>query len=287
MRLGSHPVVQLTYRGRLVRVAAMVTGAFGGRLLRSSDGIARLAVLSVTFFALAAPAAHATLRVANHNDPAGDPTLMTYRLLASGSPTPIVPDFALADGADRSFGVAAGTYTFQALLPSGWQVAAIQCLGRGFPGEFTIDVPNGRVTAVHQDKTHEQTCAFTNRRVSGSGGGGSGVAPSVPPSEVAKVVLPKGPALVRVRAGRGFASATVRITRRSVIRCQLLRGTHVVGTTRVTHSPGTYTVRVALTRSSLRALRGRGLKRTTLTLKVVVVAGKATHVFRYRALVRL
>lgn len=268
----------------------MLTRTFGGGGPRPPARIARLAVLSLTFFALAAPGAQATLRVVNHNDPAGDPTLMTYRLLKAPGTTPYVPDFTLADGADRSFGVIAGTYTFQALLPSGWQVAAITCVGRGFAGEFTIDVANGRVTAIHQDKTHEQTCAFTNRRVPASGGQtppSSAVSPSVPPSEVSKVTLPKGPALLRVRAGRAFVSATIRISRRSVIRCQLLRGTRVVGTARVVHKPGTYAVPVRLNPRSRRELRARGLKQTILTLKVVVVAGKATHVFRYRALVRL
>jgi hypothetical protein len=268
----------------------MSSSALNGQMLRRSARVARLAVLSAMLFAFAAPSAHATLRVVNHNDPAGDPTVITYRLLQPPNPTPLVPDFPLADGASRSFGVNPGTYVFQALPPAGWHVTDIQCVGRGFAGEFTIDIPNGSVTAVHQDKTHEQTCTFTNSRVSSSSSSppSSGIAPSVPPSEVAKVKLPTGPALLRVRVGVGFASATVRVTQRSVIRCQLLRGRHVVGTARVTHRPGTYTVRVNVTRRQLRAMRARGLKRITLTLKVVTVgANKATHVFRYRALVRL
>lgn len=252
-----------------------------------------MAVLSAAIFALAAPSAHATLRVVSHNDPAGDPTLMTYRLLQPPSPTPLVPDFPLADGASRSFGVKPGTYVFQALPPAGWHVEAIQCIGRGFPGEFTVDVPNGSVTVVHQDSLHEQTCTFTDGKVSNpsnpsSAPPSSPIAPLVPPSEVAKVKLPRGPALVRVIVGRGFATATVRVTRRSVIKCQLLRGTRVVGATRVTHRPGTYSIRVALTTRQLQALRRQGLKRVTLTLKVVTVAdNKSTRVFRFRALVRL
>jgi hypothetical protein len=268
----------------------MRLGAFAGRSTRRSAGMMRLAVLSATMFALAAPSAHATLRVVNHNDPAGDPTLMGYRLLQPPSPTPLVPDFQLADGASRSFGVTPGTYTLQALPPAGWHVAAIQCVGRNHAGEFTIDVANGSVTAVHEDKTHEQTCTFTNSRVSTSPSvpPPSAISPSVPPSEVSRVKLPTGPALLRVKVGRGFASATVRITRRSVIKCQLLRGTHVVGTSRVTHRPETYSVRVALSSRQMRLLRRAGLKRVVLTLKVVTVAdNKATHVFRYRALVRL
>jgi hypothetical protein len=271
----------------------MLTGAPGGRLHRSPARIARLAVLCFTFFAVMAPGAHATLRVVNHNDPAGDPTLITYRL-STPERSPLVPDFTLGDGASTSFGVDPDiyghTFIIQALPPTGWKVEAIQCLGSGFAGEFTYDLANGRVTTVHQDKSHEQTCSFTNGRVSSSGGGSpppSGISPSVLPSEASKVSVPKGPALLRVRVGRGFASATVRITRRSVIRCQLLRGTRVVGSARVVHNAGTYVVRVALNPRSRRQLRARGLKQTTLTLKVVVVAGKATHVFRYRALVRL
>jgi hypothetical protein len=268
----------------------MLCSAFNGGMLRRSVRVARLAVLSAMLLAFAAPSAHATLRVVNHNDPAGDPTLITYRLLQPPSTTPLVPDFQLADHADRSFGVGPGTYVFQALLPDRWHVTDIQCVGRGFAGEFAIDIPNGRVTAVHQDKTHEQTCTFTNSRVASSSTSppSSGISPSVPPSEAAKVKLPTGPALLRVKVGVGFAAATVRVTQRSVIRCQLLRGTRVVGTARVTHRPGTYSVRVDITRRQLRAMRHRGLKRITLTLKVVTVgANKATHVFRYRALVRL
>jgi hypothetical protein len=253
--------------------------------------IALLALLSVAFFATAAPGARATLRVVNHNDPAGDPTPITYRLLRSGEPLPSVPDFPLGDREDRGFGVSAGTWTFQALPPPGWQVAAIDCVGRDFAGEFTIDVANGRVTAVHQDDAHEQTCSFTNRRVPAPGGQtppSSGVSPSVPPSEQSKVVLPQGPALLGVTAGRGFASATVRITRRSTIRCQLLRrGTRVVGAARVVRRAGTHEVRVKLKPRIRRRMRARGLERVMLTLRVVVTDKKAKQVFRFRALVRL
>lgn len=252
--------------------------------------IALLAVVGLAFFATAAPGARATLRVANHNDPAGDPTPIYYRLLRSGEPLASVPDFPLGDGEDRSFGVSPGTWTLQALPPAGWQVAAIECVGRDFDGEFTIDVANGRVTAVHQDTTHEQTCAFTNRRVSAGGQTppSSGVSPSVPPSERPKVVFPRGPALLRVIAGRGFVSATVRITRRSKIRCQLLRrGTRVVGAARVVRRAGTHDVRVAIAPRKRRRMRDRGLERVMVTLRVVVADKKAKRVFRYRALVRI
>jgi hypothetical protein len=264
---------------------------FACNVYRLPVRIALLAVVSLACFAAAAPDARATLEVTNHNNPAGDPTPTTYRLLRSGEPIASVPDFPLKDGKSRSFGVSPGTWTFQALPAPGWQVAAINCTGRGFAGEFAIDVPNGRVTAVHQDDTHEQFCTFTNRRASAPGGQtqpGSGVSPSVPASELPKVVLPEGPALLGVKAGRGFASATVRITRRSEIRCQLLRrGTRVVGAARVVRRAGTHVIRVKLKRRIRRRMRARGLERVNLTLRVVVANKDATDVFRFGALVRL
>jgi hypothetical protein len=234
----------------------------------------------------AAPAAQATLRVVNHIEPAGDPTAITYRL-SSTTQSPLVPDFALVDGEYKSFGPVPGTYIVQALVPAGWQVGDIQCVGP-IPANFAIDIPNGRVTIVHTQNA-EQTCAFTNRRAATSSGQppGTGVAPFVPSSEVSKVALPKKPALLRVRSGRRYASATVRISRRSVIKAQLLSGKRVIGTTRVVHKAGTYVVRVNVSRRQAARLRTGGRTRATLTLKVVVVANKTTSVFRYRAIVRL
>jgi hypothetical protein len=250
-----------------------------------------LAVLSAMFFAFAAPAAHATLRVVNQNDPAGDPTLITYRLLQPPSTTPLVPDFQLADAGYKSFGVHAGTYVIQAnILPADWHVVGIECVGGPNPNDFVKDVANGRVTVNHEDGA-EQTCTFKNSRISSSGSSSSPqsspISPFVPPSELPRVTLPKGPALVRVTAGRGFATATVRVTERSVISCKLLRGKHVVGTKRTTHRPGTYTMRIAVTKRYMRFLRQHHRKRQLLTLQVVTKAGKATHVFRYRVLVRV
>jgi hypothetical protein len=279
----------------------MTLGALGGRLHRRSVGIVTLTVSLLFLTGVAAPSAQATLRVVNHNDPAGDPTLITYRL-STPQRSPLVPDFQLrdeqcqlpqdAEHCGTSFGVDptvyGTTYILQALVPPGWRTEAIECIGAGFPGEFTKDVANGRVTLVHQSKSSEQTCAFTNGRVAGSGGqASSGVSPTVPASEASKVTVPRGPALVGIRVGRGFAAATVRITKRSVIRCQLLSGKTVVGTTRVVRNAGTTTVRVTLRQKTWRSLRARGLKRKTFTLKVTVVAGKATHVFRHRVLVKL
>ena len=267
----------------------MSNGAMDSRQRRRQAGTGALAVCVLAIMGAAAPAAQATLRVINHNEPAGDPTKITYRL-SSPTEAQFAPDFSLVDGEYKSFGVVEGTYTVQALVPAGWQVGDIQCVGQS-PAEFAVDVPNGRVTMVH-GRNAEQTCAFTNRRVSVSGGGqttpGSGVAPSVPASEASKVAVPKKPALLRVRSGRRYASATVRISRRSVIKAQLLAGKRVVGSTRVKHRAGTYVVRVNVARRQLARLRGGGRRRATLTLRVVVVgANRATSVFRYRAIVRL
>jgi hypothetical protein len=279
----------------------MGLGAQGGRLRRRMDRIGTLTVAILLLTAVAAPSAQATLRIINHNDPAGDPTLITYRL-STPERSPLIPDFQLPDEqcqlpkdashCGTSFGVDptvyGTTYIVQALVPPGWRTEAIECIGQGFPGEFTKDVANGRVTLVHQNQSAEQTCAFTNGRIAGSGGqASSGVSPTVPVSEASKVTVPRGPALVGIRVGRGFAAATVRVTRRSVIKCQLLSGKKVVGTARVVRDAGTKTVRVTLRQKTWRSLRARGQKRKTFTLKVTIVAGKATHVFRHRVLVKL
>ena len=101
--------------------------------------------------------------------------------------------------------------------------------------------------------------------------------------------MPRKPALLSVTTGRGFAEATVRITRRSVITGRLLRGgTRVVGIKRVVARAGTRVVRVSLKRKVRRQLRRRGLERVTLTLRIAVVARSgAAYVFRYRVRVRV
>lgn len=237
-------------------------------------------------FAVTTAEAAATLRVTNHNDPAGDPTVIPYRLESpTWSSSPF--GFELRDGGDRSFGVPAGTYTAQALLPAGWVVGDIQCVGPR-QADFVIDVPNGRVTMTH-GATDEQTCSFTNRR-GGAPPPSAGVAPAPPPAEIPLVVLPRGPALLSVKARRGAAEATLRITRRSVIKGTLLRpGARIVGAARVVRSAGTRTIRVPLDRKRMRRMRQRGLERVMLTLRIAVTArrGGATHVFRHRVLVRL
>jgi hypothetical protein len=276
----------------------MQMGALKGRLLRRPGTIGALAVSILLLMTIAAPAANATLRIENHTDPAGDPTVMTYNITRADQ-TWTSGDFNLdAIAWYRSFGQHGGTvaapvpYVVQAKLPSGWQVAAIQCLGAGRPGEFNVDVANGRVTMNHVDGD-EQTCAFTNRRISASGStgstgsSGSGITPSLPPAQLAKVALPNRPALLRVTTARRSATATVRVVRRSTIKGQLLWKGHVVGSARVVHKAGTYPFKVTLSKSGLRLLRSHHLKRATLTLRVVVTAGKTSRTFKIGALVRL
>jgi hypothetical protein len=290
----------------------MTLGAPSGRQRRRPDRIATLTVAILLSMAVAAPSANATLRVINHNDPAGDPTMITYRL-STPDRNPLIPDFQLpdedcllpqdAEHCGASFGVDPArygtTYTIK-MVTDGWTTEDIQCIGAGGAGEFTKDLANNQVTIQHKDSTSEQTCAFTNERISGSGSGSSGggkgssggkgstgLSPAIPASEASKVALPRGPALVGVTVGRGFATASVRITRRSVIKGQLLDGKTVVGTARVVRNAGTRTIRVTLNQKTLRSLRARGMKRKLLTLRVTVTAGKATHVFRHRVLIRL
>jgi hypothetical protein len=272
----------------------MRIGALDGRLSRRPGRIGTLAGSILLLMAIAAPAANATLRIENHTDPAGDPTVMTYNVtLANGTWTS--GDFNLdAIAWYRSFGQPGGTvdapnpYVVQAKLPSGWQVVDIECLGSGRPGEFSIDIPNGRVTMNHV-QGDEQTCAFTNRRIgaSGSGGSSTGITPSLPPAQLAKVALPNRPALLRVTTARRSVTATVRVVRRSTIKGQLLWKGHVVGTARVVHKAGTYPFKVKLSRSGVRLLQRHHVKKATLTLRVVVTAGKTSKVFKIGALVRL
>lgn len=256
-----------------------------------------LATLVVAFMGAMASTASATLEIQNYNDPAGDPTLITYRMFAGG-PEPLVPDFMLGDGAKTSFGpdpnVYGHSYTFQAQPPAGWQVADIRCVSKSGTGTFAYDIANGRVTFTH-DVGQDHFCAFTNRKASWSGSGGgsgraaggsTGISPTVPGASPNS--RSKAPALLRVRGGRRFASATIRIARKSVIKAQLRKGKRVVGTTRVTHKAGTYVVKVALRKKWRRRYQHQGRKRVTFTLRVVVVGSNlATKVFTSGVIVRL
>jgi hypothetical protein len=253
----------------------------------------RLVVATLVLLGAAAPDAGATLRVENHIDPAGDPTVISYRLERSVPPPTDFPPiaFQLTDGDYKSFGVAAGTYTATAVLPQGWEVEAIQCFG-GPASDFSIDVPNARVTLTHSATAHH-SCAFTNRRIprnSSSSPVSPGIAPSLPPSELAEVEVPRRPALVGVAAGRRFAEATLRITRESIIKGRLLssRG-KILGSARIQRKPGTHVLRVKLKPERVRRMRSRGMRKVTLTLRVAVTAqtGGATHVFKHRVVVKL
>jgi hypothetical protein len=259
-----------------------------------------VALLVLGFTGAYASQAWATLEIQSYNDPAGDPTPMSYMLLTAGQPSPgVTPNpFVLTEGERKSFGPPPGSYTWKGLPPAGWKVAAINCqrvdptngaLQVPRPGEFVIDLASGQVTVDH-GTGEDQYCAFTNQKVTGSGsspsgqGSSSGVSPTLPTA----ASLPVGTALLRVTTGRRFASASIRISRRSVIKAQLLKGKRVVGTARVTREAGTHAVKVSLNTKDRRRFQRQGLKRVTLTLKVVVTASNGfTKVFRYGVVVRL
>jgi hypothetical protein len=261
----------------------MRTIAFAGRGRWAA--MLPLALLLVGCCAVAAPDAGATVRVASHNDPAGDPTPIGYRFGGPSWPSEPI-EFALRDGETKSFGPRAGTYTVQAVPPPGWKVNDIQCIGLD-PAAFVIDVPNGLVTLTH-GADDEHTCSFTNGRVNAAGAPSSGVAPSPPAEELAKVTVPKAIALLGVRPGKGFVTATLRIMRRSVVKAQLRRGDRVLARTRVVRRAGTRLVRIALPRETIRSLRKRGRKRLAVTLVVRVFESPTTRKrFSYRVIVPL
>jgi hypothetical protein len=244
-----------------------------------------LAIVVAVLLGATAAEAGATVDVTNHNDPAGDPTVIAYRLFPPPPAAPI--DFALHDGEYQGFGRWGGTVVVQVLLPVDWEVEDIQCSGTTPQSAFTIDKANGKVTMNH-GIDDEQFCSFTNRRKSASPGGSSGVSPAPPPNLAGSIAVPDKPALLHVKAGRRYADATIRITRRSVIKSQLLWRGHVVGTAREVRKPGTYDVTVSIRPSTARRFRHQGRKHVTLTLRVVVVASRRpAHVFRYRVVVPL
>jgi hypothetical protein len=247
-------------------------------------------LLTLSFLVVAAAQAQATFRIENHLDPAGDPTRIKYRVEGPNwTSSPF--EFELVDGDYLSTGPPAGTYTATALLPAGWFVQDIQCVGPRGLSDFAIDVPNGRVTVNH-GANDEHICAFTNRKLAQGDqpSPSPGVAPTPKPAEAPKVKLPRRPALLGVSTGRGFAEAVVRLTRRSVIKGTLRgRGTRVLGAERLVRKPGVYSFQVPLERKHMRRMRRRGMERVALTLRVAVTARRsgATHVFTHRVLVRL
>jgi len=266
-----------------------------------------VAALVLAFSGAMASNAWATLEIQSNNNPAGDPTLQTYALyngdgtLRAGLKDGLNP-FTLTAGERRSVGPPAGTYTWQATPAAGWKVGDIQCLhvdprtGQVLPpapGEFAIDVANGRVTIVHADGQDEY-CAFTNVKISvgdtgGGGGGGtgsgSGVSPTLPGTVTGSLSQGKT-ALLRVLGGVHFAKAQVRISRKSTIKLALLKGKNKVGTARYTRKAGTPTLTVRLRDSYRRSLKRQGRKKVTLTLKITVVGSNhAVKTFRYGVVV--
>jgi hypothetical protein len=259
-----------------------------------------LGLLIVAFMAATTADASATLEIQNDNDPTGDPTAITYRL-TSAAVGQLIPDFSLVDGASRSFGPDpakyGNLYIFQAIPPAGWRVESVVCkridpVTRAElatrPGEFTVNLAAGTVTIDHLPN-EDQYCTFTNSRVPTSGSStapSTGVAPT-PPGGAGRL-LSTSAVLLRITRGRRFAAATIRISRRSVIRAQLLRGKHIVGSTKVTRAAGTRTVKVSLTRGAARGLTRQGRKQVALTLRIVVVGSNGVvDVIRHGVIVRL
>jgi hypothetical protein len=242
----------------------------------------------LTLFGAVAPQARATFRVSNHNDPAGDPTVIAYHEGDPRGPS----DFRLGDGQSMSFGPFEGVATAQAVLPPGWHVVDIQCVGPD-PSAFVIDRQAGTVTAMHH-AADEQFCSFTNSRTSAAaavaaGPAPAGIAPSPPVALLPKVQLSRAAAMLGVTSKRRVATATIRITRRSAITGRLLLGRRVVGTARIVKNAGSYDLGVRLAARTARRLSVAGRRRVTLTLRIVVrpLSGGATQVFAPRVILRL
>jgi hypothetical protein len=253
---------------------------------RRLSRIAAPIVVATAFSAVTATTAGATLRIENHNDPAGDPTPISYQLVnPNWSASPF--NFALHDGEFRTFGQPPGSYTAQAVLPPGWTVTAIKCIGPPRPGAFVIDVPNGRVIMNHQDDD-EQTCAFTNKR-NGSGPPSSGVSPSPPDDELPKVDVPNRPALLGVRPGRrGSVIVTLRLVRSSHVGLKLVRRDRVIARKRVHRKAGKRVLTIAMPAALRQRLRHRGRTQVVLTLRVKVVQRHGgSKSFRYGVIVPL
>lgn len=263
-----------------------------------------IAVLVLSFFAATAAEAGATLEVQSYNNPAGDGTLQSYGLYNSDGTLRggiAQNPFPLTERERKSFGPPAGSYVWQAMPAAGWKVGDIQCLhvdpGTGnaiptTPGEFAIDVANGRVTINHADGQDEY-CSFTNIKISsggaggGTGAGGTGVAPTVP-GTVTGSLSTGSTALLRVLGGVHYAKAQVRLARQSVVKLQLLKAGKVVGSARFTRKAGTPTLKVSLHRSFRKSLQRQGRKKVTLTLKITIVgSNRFTKVFRYGVVVKV
>lgn len=261
-----------------------------------------VAVLVLAFTGATASSAWATLEIQSYNNPAGSQTAHTYSLLVDGQPAPGTNDpthknpFTLLENEAKSFGPPAGTYVWKATPAAGWKVTAINCVRvdpvtqavlPARPGEFTVDVANGQVTISHL-KDEDEYCAFTNGKASGGGGSGTAITPTLPGGGTSGASAAKGPALLRVTAGRSFASLKVSIGRQSIINAKLLKGKKVVGSARVVRKAGTYTVKVFVKQKYRKAWRAKGLKKVTLTLRVTVLgSNRATKVFSSGVIVKL
>lgn len=242
------------------------------------SGLVLMVVLALT------AEAGATLRVESHNDPAGDPTAVTY-VLDSPAWTREPIQFSLGDGDETSYGPKVGTYTVQAAPPAGWRVTDIQCVGDA-DGDFVIDVPGGLVTIAHR-ADDDQTCAFTNGKV-GASGPSSGIAPSPPEDELAEVRIPREVALLGVRTGRGFVEARLRLIRRSTISLRLHRGTRVLARKRISRRAGVRVMRVRLQPDTRRWFRDHGRKHVLMKLRIRVVDRRGNRkVFWYGVRVRV
>jgi hypothetical protein len=230
-----------------------------------------------------------TVQVTNQNDPAGDPTVVSYRLTPPSGAPPI--DFALHDTESKGFGPFAGPVVVQALLPAGWRVEHIECRGFNLNGHatqanvFTIDEAHGTVTMQHA-VDDEQFCTFTNGKAS-SDGGSSGVTPSPPANLGGSAPPPKKIALLAVKVKRGYAIATVHLIRRSMVTTRLRWHGRVIGRSRVVRKAGTYDFTVSIRPEVRRAFKRQGRKRVALELRVAVVEKrtKAKRAFHFRVLV--
>ena len=261
-----------------------------------------LATLVVMFMAAMAAKASATIEVQNYNDPAGDPTTFTYQLIANQipsafEPTAVIGSDVLGDGQKRSFGpdpVKYGpSYTLHAVLPAGWQTVAIVCENKPGSATFTNDLANSSVTISPHTGGADHYCAFTNRKVSGpgavgggGGGGSSGIAPTTPGGGSSSA---NTTALLRVRAGTHYASASVRIIRASTIKGTLVWKGKTVGSARLKKTKaGTYTLKVSLDKKWTKTFKRQGRKKVTLTLRVTVVgSNKAKKTFSSGVIVKI
>jgi hypothetical protein len=259
-----------------------------------------VAVLVVAFMAMMAAKASATIEVQNYNDPAGDTTTFTYQLIAASDPTRVLASDILGDGGKVSFGpdpaIYGSTYTLHAVLPAGWQTIAINCENKAgaTPATFTPDLASSSVTLSPHTVGADHYCAFTNRKVSGpgaspggGGGGTSGIAPTTPGGGSSTTA--NTTALLRVRAGTHYASATVRIVRASTIKGTLLWKGKVVGTARLKKTKaGSYTIKVTLDKNWTKTFKRQGRKKVTLSLRVTVVgSNKAKKTFSSGVIVKI